>query len=77
MVYRQWFEPKKNWVFGLDLDGKPKIKKKSQIKKKKTESKTQTQKSMKFKILTQIKNSEKSGFWSIKIRIAHICLFLN
>ena len=29
MHCNQRFEPKKNWVFGLDLDGKPKPKSKS------------------------------------------------
>jgi hypothetical protein len=44
ILQNQRFEPKKSWVFGLDLDGKPKTQKKSKNPKSKPKKNPKIQK---------------------------------
>jgi hypothetical protein len=54
----QRFEPKKSWVFGLDLDGKPKTQKKSKNPKNPKSKPKKNPKIQKFQIQTQKKSKK-------------------
>jgi hypothetical protein len=65
----QRFKPKKNWVFGLDLNGKPKTQKKNPNPKKSINPKSKPKKRPKiYKIQNPNPIPKTAFFWIFKLK---------